>query len=55
VEWRTHHGHFETWDDVASVPGITEEVVATLRRVTRIPGPEKTGAHHGTDTRGGIP
>jgi len=55
VEWRTHHGHFESWDDVAGVPDLTDELVRALRRATRLPGPEKTGAHHGTDPRGRIP
>jgi DNA uptake protein ComE-like DNA-binding protein len=33
---RVHHGHFTNWDDVAQVPGIDGQALASLHRVARI-------------------
>jgi len=31
VEYRDEHGPFESWDEVASVPGFNEQLVAILQ------------------------
>jgi competence protein ComEA len=32
LEYRTQHGEFKSWDDVKKVPGMTNEMVDSLRR-----------------------
>jgi len=38
VEHRVHHGHYESWDDLARVSGMTDEHLIALQRAARIGG-----------------
>jgi DNA uptake protein ComE-like DNA-binding protein len=40
VEHRTFHGHFRTWEDVATVEGMSAERVRALQHAARIGGIE---------------
>jgi DNA uptake protein ComE-like DNA-binding protein len=36
INYRVHHGHFESWQDLTKVPGIEARDVASLQRIARI-------------------
>jgi DNA uptake protein ComE-like DNA-binding protein len=36
VEHRVHHGHFTSWDQVASLPGMDPQKLTALQRAARI-------------------
>lgn len=60
VEHRVHHGHFTSWDQVASIAGMDQEKVAALQRAARIVDhgeqPSADRAHRGEPLqRGGLP
>ena len=40
IEYRTHLGHFQTWEDLLRVPGITEELARNVQHAARIGGIE---------------
>ena len=40
VDYRVHHGHFRTWDDLAAIDGMTPERVRGLQHAARIGGIE---------------
>jgi competence ComEA-like helix-hairpin-helix protein len=40
VEYRTHHGHFRTWEELGAVTGMTPDRVRALQHAARIGGVE---------------
>lgn len=36
VDYRVHHGHFRSWDDVRAVSNMDEEAFVELKRTARI-------------------
>jgi len=59
VQHRVHHGHFTSWAQVATVPGLGAPQIAALQRATRLvehPHPSDDRAHRGEPLqRGGLP
>jgi competence protein ComEA len=38
VERRVHHGHYVSWDELAELPGMTDEALQALQRTARLGG-----------------
>ena len=45
VEYRVHHGHFTSWDEVAQVSGMTDEQLIAIQRAARIGGHADSVGH----------
>jgi len=38
VEHRVHHGHYTSWEELAQLPGMTEEKLLQIQRAARLGG-----------------
>jgi DNA uptake protein ComE-like DNA-binding protein len=38
VEHRVHHGHYKSWEELAQLPGMTEQKLLQIQRAARLGG-----------------